>query len=287
MSKIAFLGLGAMGSRMAPRLIAAGHDLTVWNRSEGKTGALVELGAQAAETPRAAAMGADLVIAMLRDDGASASVWRDPETGALAGMIPGAVAIECSTITVGHARSLAKACETAGCAFLDAPLAGSRPQAEAGRLIFLVGGPAATLERARPALMAMGGAVHHLGDAGAGAAAKLMVNALFGVQLAAVAELIGFARRSGVDAARAVEALGETPVVSPAAKGAAQAMLARAFAPAFPIDLVSKDFGLVAQTAAEIGARLPVAEAAGAVYEQAAAQGFAADNITAVAQLYD
>ena len=106
MSKIAFLGLGAMGSRMAARLLAAGHAVTVWNRSAERTAPLVEQGAQAAATPADAAAGAEVVIAMLRDDSASEAVWCDPETGAAVGMAEGALAIECSTLTVDWTRRL-------------------------------------------------------------------------------------------------------------------------------------------------------------------------------------
>ena len=223
---------------------------------------------------------------MVRDDAASRAVWLDADTGALAGMAPGAVGIECSTLTVGQVLAFGDAFTRSGRAFLDAPLAGSRPQAEAGQLIFLVGGPEAALDRVRPLLDVMGGAVHHAGGNGAGAAVKLMVNALFGVQLAAMAELIGFARRTGLDAAKAVEIIGATPVSSPAAKAAAAAMLEGAFAPAFPIDLVAKDFGLVDRSARTADAAMPVSGAAGVVFRRGVECGFGDDNVTGIVKLY-
>jgi len=286
MAKLAFLGLGAMGSRMAAKLLEAGHQVTVWNRTAGRSQALADAGAVVAATPRAAATGADVVFAMVRDDAASRQVWLDAETGALAGLEQGAVGVDCSTLSVDHVRALAGAFGQAGYDFLDAPLAGSRPQAEAGQLIFLVGGAGPVLARVRPVLDAMAAAVHHAGDNGAGAAVKLMVNALFGVQLATMAELIGLARKAGLDAAAAVEIVAATPVCSPAAKAAAGAMLAGAFAPAFPIDLVAKDFGLVADAAAGVEATVPVSAAAQAVYEAGVADGIGDDNITGIVQLY-
>jgi len=286
MAKLAFLGLGAMGARMAAKLLAAGHEVTVWNRTADRSEALADAGAAVAPTPRAAATGADVVFAMVRDDAASRQVWLDAETGALAGLEQGAVGVDCSTLSVDHVRALAGAFAQAGRDFLDAPLAGSRPQAEAGQLIFLVGGAGPVLARVRPFLNAMAAQVHHAGDNGAGAAVKLMVNALFGVQLATMAELIGLARKAGFDAAAAVEIVAATPVCSPAAKAAAGAMLAGAFAPAFPIDLVAKDFGLVAGTAAGVGAAVPVSAAAQAVYEAGVAGGIGDDNITGIVQLY-
>ena len=287
MSKVAFLGLGAMGSRMAARLLAAGHDVTVWNRSAERTAPLVEQGAQGAATPREAAAGAEVVIAMLRDDSASEAVWCDPETGAAVGMAEGTLAIECSTLTVDWTRRLGDALAGKALRFLDAPLAGSRPQAEGGQLIFFTGGASQSLKAARPLLLAMGSAVHHAGEAvGSGMAIKLMVNALFGLQVAAVAEVLALGEALGVPKQSGAEILGETPVLGPAAKGAAAAIVAGAFAPLFPIDLVEKDFGCVTATAEAAGAAVPLSQAARAVYAQAKAAGYGGDNITGVAQLY-
>jgi 3-hydroxyisobutyrate dehydrogenase len=219
---------------------------------------------------------------MLRDDAASAAVWAE----AMPAMTRVAIGVEASTISPDQARALLKQAATRGVGFLDAPVAGSRPQAEAGQLIFMTGGEAAVVERVTPVLLCMGGAMHHAGAAGAGATVKLMVNTLFGVQVAVMAELIGLARKAGIDTARAVEVIGATPVASAAAKGAAAAMLAGAFAPAFPIDLVDKDFGLVTDTGVALGANLPVATAVHAVFAAAKAEGFGADNITGVVQRY-
>lgn len=281
--KIAFLGLGAMGSRMAARLFAASHEVTVWNRSEARA---TPEGTVRASTPAAAAEGADLVISMVRDDAASRDVWLG-ERGALSAMSDDAIGVECSTLSLPYVNELAAAFRNADRQFLDAPLAGSRPQAEAGQLIFMVGGREQALETARPALAAMGGAIHHAGGNGAGATVKLMVNALFGVQVAVLAELIGLARAAGIDTAKAVEILGATPVASPAAKAAAAAMLAGNFTPAFPIDLVAKDFGLIDASTPTIAVETPVSDAAGAVYRRGVSAGFGADNITGIVQLYD
>lgn len=287
MSRIAFLGLGAMGARMATRLLAAGHQVTVWNRTAERAAPLVDQGAGLAATPREAAQGAEAVIAMVRDDAASRSVWCDPETGAAEGMAADALAIECSTLTVDWTRQLGAELSSRGLRVLDAPLAGSRPQAEGGQLIFFAGGASAALKEARPLLLAMGSAVHHAGEAvGSGMAVKLMVNALFGLQVAAVAELLALGEALGVPRQRGAEILGETPVLSPAAKGAAAAVVAGAFAPMFPIDLVEKDFGYVTATAAAAGAAVPLSEAARSVYAKAKAASYGGDNITGVAQLY-
>ncbi|MCA8907644.1 MAG: NAD(P)-dependent oxidoreductase [Rhodospirillaceae bacterium] len=285
MSRIAVLGLGAMGSRMAARLLAAGHAVTVWNRTATRTEVLHSAGAAVTTSPREAAAAADVVLAMLRDDDASRDVWLDEETGALAALAPGAIAIECSTLGLDWVRILAARCAAAGRAFLDAPVAGSRPQAEAGQLVFLVGGSADTVALAQPVLSALGSAVHHAGPAGAGAMAKLAVNALFGIQVATLAELVEAIRRQGFDAERALDAIAATPACSPAAKAAAGSMLADAFAPLFPVDLVEKDFGYVQAAAGAVDAA-PMTAAARAVFLRAMREGLGADNLTGIVRLY-
>src|SRR4051794_29375343 len=139
--KVAVLGLGIMGAGMARQLVAKGFDVTVWNRGAAKTSALAAVGARIAATPAAAASGADLVLAMLANDEASRAVWLGSE-GALGTMRTDAVAIESSTLTVDWIRELAAAAKARGVGFLDAPVTGSKAQAESGALSFLVGGPA-------------------------------------------------------------------------------------------------------------------------------------------------
>jgi 3-hydroxyisobutyrate dehydrogenase len=286
MKNISILGMGAMGSRMAASLLKAGYVVTVWNRSADKTLPLQALGARVALTPREAASGAHVVISMLRDDEASRSAWLDSADGALAGMAAGSIAIESSTLTPASVHGLAQAVQSKGVEFLDAPVAGSRPQAEAGQLIYLVGGQAATLQRAEAVLKSMGGAVHHAGDVGSGATVKLMVNALFGIQVAAIAELLGWAKRSGLDASKALEIMCFTPVTSPAAKIAGQAMLAGNFTPMFPVELVEKDFSYALESASSSQSKLPVVHSTHAVMKTALAEGLAQDNLTALAKLY-
>lgn len=285
MSKIAFLGLGAMGSRMATRLLAAGHELTVWNRTAAASEELAAKGARVAETPHAAAARQDIVIAMLRDDAAAVEVWLGTD-GALAGMEPGAVGLECSTLSLPGVQALAHAFGDVGRAFVDAPLAGSRPQAEAGSLIFLTGGNADAVDRLRPVLLAMGGAVHHAGPSGAGCLAKLYVNAMFGAQLALTGEFIGMIRKAGFDPASIIAAYAETPVASPALKLAGPAMLGENFPAAFPIDLVAKDFAMVARSGEEAHAPMPISAELGRVFTAACAEGLGDLNATGIVKRY-
>lgn len=287
MTRVAVLGLGAMGSRMAAALLQGGYDVSVWNRTPAKAQMLVNAGATAAATPAAAVANADFAIAMVRDDAASRHVWLDPNTGALAALRAGAIAIDSSTLSPDWARELAAQAARRKLPFLDAPVAGSRPQADARQLVYFIGGDAGDVQRAAPVLEQMGAAVHHVGSAGSGATMKLVVNALFGVQVAAIAELLGLLRRSGLDPTKAIEILATTPVCSPAAKVAAGSMLARNFAPMFPIDLVEKDFGYLLSAGANVSAELPLSRATREVFALAVDQHRGADNITGVAQLYE
>lgn len=283
MTRISFLGLGAMGRRMATRLIDAGHAVTVWNRSPQAAEALRALGAEVAATPRAAAARAEVVISMVFDDAAARRVWLDAHDGALAALDPSAVAIESSTVTPGFIGELAAAASARGVAFVDAPVAGSRPQAEAGQLIFMAGGTTEAVTRITPLLATMGSALHHVGPAGSGAWLKLAVNALFGTQVAAMAEVLAQLRAAGLDAARALAALRAMPVTSPAAAGAAALMLAADYRPQAPVDLIAKDLGYALASAAQ---PLPLTQAVAERFAAARRAGYGADNLVAVARLY-
>lgn len=281
--RIAVLGLGAMGSRMALRLLRAGHQVSVHNRSSGPLHDLVAAGAVAGKTARAAADGAEIIIAMVRDNEASRAVWCDERDGALKGLGAGAIAIESSTLTPGWVKELASKVQRAGAGFLDAPVVGSRPQADAGQLIHLVGGDAGSFDRASSVLSVIGGAAHHVGPVGAGATLKLAVNALYGIQVAAIAELLALLRGCDGDMAAMTEALASLPVTSPAAKGALALIQAQSDAPLFPIDLVEKDFAYALD---QPGAVLPMTRAGHDCFAEAKAKGLAALNITAIARLY-
>ncbi|WP_338338995.1 NAD(P)-dependent oxidoreductase [Xanthomonas euvesicatoria] len=285
MSNIAFLGLGAMGSRMAKNLIKSGHKLKVWNRSPHATDELKESGAGVASSPREAVVGSDFVISMLKDDQASRQVWLDPKTGALAGMGSSSIAIESSTLTPAWVRELASYMEQVGVRLLDAPVSGSRPQAEAGQLVYLVGGELSTVESSKEVLTAMGASIHHMGPVGHGTVVKLATNALLGIQVAALAEVIGLIQGQGVDPAKAIAAVSSTSVWPPVANYLASSMLTSNFAPQFPVALIEKDLRYVLDTG-EIAGMLPLTGQTLAVFHRANLQGLGAENMTSVAKLY-
>jgi len=284
MTDIAFLGLGAMGSRMAANLVKAGHGVAVWNRSPKACDPLIALGARRAASPREAVSGAEFVIAMLRDDEASRRVWLDAKDGALAGMRKGAVAIESSTVTPDWSRTLGRHAAEHGVGYLEAPVAGTLPQAEAAQLIYLAGGEAALVERATSILKAMGSPIHHTGAVGTAALAKLTVNTLLALQVAGLAELIAMLKRAGVDAKQVLDVVAQTPVWSPVATRTTQSMLAGAFQPMFPVSMMAKDMAY-ALAAAGDARKAPLIAATRQAFVDGIERGIGDLNMTALVQI--
>ncbi len=266
---------------MARRLQGAGFPLAVYNRAPGKAAALAAAGARVAGTPREAVEGAGLVFSMVADDVASRAIWQGAD-GALAGLGRGAVAVECSTLTVAWVKELAWAVAERGGEFLDAPVTGSRDAAAGGALNFLVGGGAAALERARPAFDAMGRSLTHLGPTGSGALVKLVNNFLAGAQVAALAEALTWLERSGVDRDRGMAFLLEGAAASPIVKTVAARMLAPDFTPHFLLRLMAKDLGYALDEAGHRGVALTMAEAALGQFRTALAAGLGDRDMAAV-----
>lgn len=287
MARVAVLGIGAMGSRIARNLLAAGHAVRVYNRSPEQTAALQAAGAIVGVTPREAADGADVVISMVRDVAASREVWLAAETGALYALQHGTTAIESSTVSSAWIGELAAAVATTSAEFLDAPVLGTRPQAEAGQLIYLVGGEVMALERVREPLQATASAFHHIGAVGAGTAMKLAVNAQYAVQVAIWAETMVLLERQGITAMRAVEVLNTLPTTSPALQVGGKLMAIQNYAPMFPIELVAKDLNYAQMAADALEIAAPTLAAVRAVYADAVARGYGNDNIVGVKQLFD
>jgi 3-hydroxyisobutyrate dehydrogenase len=284
MARIGFLGLGAMGSRMATRLIAAGHELHVWNRTAANAEALRGLGATVCSTPRQAALDAQYVISMVRDDESSRAIWLDNGTGALHAMGEGSVAIECSTLSTTWVSTLADIARDSSVRFLDAPVVGSRPQAQAGQLIFLVGGDSAVVGEVVPTLRLMGSKVLPVGPCGHGMAVKLAVNSLFATQVAVLSEILASLRRNGIDPALAVSLIAETPVCSPAARIAGEMIASNRHDPLFPAALAQKDLAYFLDGS---GGVLPVIRGVNRRYEELLAASHGDRHLTAVALLYE
>ena len=282
MSKAAFIGLGAMGSRMAANLLKAGHEVTVCDLVPEAVNKLTSAGAKTAASAREPAEGNDFVLTI----DISRKVWLDATTGALAGMKPGAIAIECSTITPAWAHELGGAISKAGIAMLEAPVSGSTPQAENAQLVFLIGGDGETLKRAEPLFKGMGSSVRHAGPVGAGALAKLITNTLMGVQLSTLAEMIGMLKRRGVNPKPVLDAVAATRLWSAHLTGDAESMLSGNFEPHFPIKLLLKDLTYTVKTAGE-DASVPTVSAARDVFQKAMNEKLGDLDMTAVVRLFE
>jgi len=283
MQRVALLGLGTMGAGMAANWLAKGFGLTVWNRTRTRTQALADKGARVATTPREAAEGADCVFAMVADDAASRAVWLGDD-GALAGAKTGAVVVESSTLTPDWVRELAGRARARGCVFLDAPVGGSRQAAASGELRLFVGGDAATLDKARPALIAIGSKIDLLGPAGAGATWKLINNQLIAAQVAALGEALDVARKAGFRPVQISSLILNGAASSPIVKMKLPSMLNGDYdEPDFALSLMLKDARYAAALAQSLGAPADLVSSAVKAFARAEAKGLGAKDIAAVA----
>lgn len=282
-TRIAFLGLGIMGTGMARRLMGAGFSVAVYNRSRARAEPLAAEGARMADTPRAAAEGADVIIGMVADDVASRAIWLDAD-GALAGVKRGALCIDCSTLTVAWVAELARAAAAAGVELVDAPVTGSKGPAAAGELKFLVGASPAGFERARPVLQPMSRSITHLGPVGSGAFVKLVNNFLSGVQVAAFAEALAWIERGPVDPAKALAVITEGAPGSPIVRLMQARMVPRDYAPNFLLRLMAKDLAYAVEESGRAGRTLATAEAALGRFRAAVAEGHGERDMAAVVE---
>jgi len=259
--RVGFIGLGAMGSRMASRLLAAHHDVVVYNRTPERTRPLEQGGAKAAATAKQLAAGADIVCSSVANDAALEQVMFGPD-GALAGARAGAVVIEMSTVNPRTSRRVHEAARAKGISVLDAPVSGSTVQAEQGQLVIFVGGEEDVYQKCQPILAALGSKTFYLGPSGAGATMKLCVNTLLGLGVQALAETIALGVKAGLPRERFLQVLGETAVVSPSQKAKLENVRKEEYPAAFALRLMFKDFGLIIATAMELSVPMPATAAA-------------------------
>ncbi|HUD23183.1 MAG TPA: NAD(P)-dependent oxidoreductase [Acidobacteriaceae bacterium] len=278
---VAILGLGTMGSGMAANLLKAGFPLTVYNRTAAKAQPLVDAGARLASTPADAVQGASVVLSMLADDAASRNVWLGTG-GALAAADTRAILIESSTVSPVWIAELADEASRRGLQFLDAPVTGSRMQAEAGQLSFLVGGSDTTLAAVTPVLQAMSKEILHLGPVGSGAKLKLINNFLCGVQIASLAQGLTWIERSGLDREKSLTFLKTGAPGSPVLGALSARMAAHNYAVNFMLKLMAKDLLYAQNEAARCDVDLTTAQVARSLFEDAVAKGFGEVDMSAV-----
>jgi len=280
--RIAFLGLGTMGSGMAGQLLAKGFPLAVFNRNPEKSKPFAAK-ARVAKSPREAASGADVIISMVADDNASNSMWLGDD-GALAAVAPGAVCIESSTVSVDWVRELAGKVAAAGCGFLDAPVTGSKTHAAAGELNFIVGGETATLEKARPVLEAMSKTILHVGPVGSGALLKIVNNFVCGVEIAALAEAMAMIERAGLNREKALEVITNGAPGSPLVKTVSSRMTRLDYTPNFTLRLMAKDLKYAMSEGSKLSVKLITAAAALEDFQRGIAAGHGDNDIAAVVE---
>jgi 3-hydroxyisobutyrate dehydrogenase-like beta-hydroxyacid dehydrogenase len=269
MTKIAFLGLGQMGTPMATRLLEAGHDLTVWNRTPKRAQPLRAAGASVARTPVEAGRAADVAITMVTDPEALERVVFGSD-GLADALGPGRLLLEMSTVGPDEVRSIAERLPD-GVDVVDSPVMGSVPQATAGELNVLAGGSEGAFERVRPILDTFGN-VRHVGGLGAGAAMKLVVNSTLGAAITAVGEAIALADALGLDRGITLDVLSGSQLGA-AVSAKRESIESGSYPPRFKLSLAAKDLRLVTDAAARIGRELPVASAARGWLEQALEAG--------------
>jgi 3-hydroxyisobutyrate dehydrogenase len=278
MTAVAFLGLGSMGAPMAARLLEAGHALRVWNRTPGRDDALIESGAVPAATPADAARDAEVAITMLADPAALEEVLFGP-AGVASAISPTATLIDMSTVGPEPIRSIAT--RIAPVAVLDAPVLGSVPSAESGRLTILAGGGREVFERHRDLLAVLGTPVH-LGPTGVGASMKLVANAATIATLVAVGELLALTDRMGLDQVVVLDGLHLGPLSSFIERWR-ERLEDRYDRPDFRLELARKDLALVLDEAERAGVALSMVETAAARADEALAAGFGPRDFGAVA----
>ncbi len=280
-NRVAILGLGIMGSGMAQRLLASGFQVAVYSRNRENARPLADAGAFVAASPLEAAGHADVIISMVADDFASRAVWLG-EKGALAGAKPGSILIESSTLTVEWVKELAAAASQHGCEFLDAPVTGTKPHAESGQLLFLVGGAERALDKARQVFSVLGRDVIYLGPTGSGALMKLVNNFMAAVQAVSFGEALALIKAGGLDRDKAVSILTDGVPGSPMVKRVATRVATGDFTPHFFMRLMAKDIGYAIKEAKERGIALPTAAAALSVFQHAIEIGRGEEDFTAV-----
>ncbi len=285
MSRIAFIGLGAMGSRMATRLLQAGHQVTVTNRTLTAAEPLSQLGASIASSPAEAARDADVVIAMVRDDEASRSIWTNSDHGALSTMNRSAIAVDMSTLTPEWTRELNVACHAVGISFVEAPVVGTRPHAENGALTVLAAGGQEVVEGLESIFSAFSSTTHFMGDVGSAAVTKLAVNSMFAIQVAALSDVLGMMGRSGISLEKSADVLSSMATASPAANFIAGRITAGVRDPNFPVELVAKDLDYAAKTVERQGGSNDQIQAALRAFEAALDSGFGGEDIGSVSRM--
>ncbi len=278
---LGFVGLGAMGSRMVKRLLAAGHEVRGYNRTRSRAEALVATGMLTADSPRAAAEGGLAVLSCVADTAALRAVALGPD-GILAGLVSGAVWIEMSTVSPSLTRELAAAADERGAIMLDSPVSGGVGTVEQGQLSIYVGGDMAALDRVRPYLLALGPTITRVGPVGSAVTMKVAINLAAPVQMLAFCESVLLAEKAGIDRKAAVEAVLKSVMASPMLKYRGPFVLDLPEEPWFNVSMMQKDAQLALERGRELAVPLPTTAVANEMLSAARSAGLAGEDFAAV-----
>jgi 3-hydroxyisobutyrate dehydrogenase-like beta-hydroxyacid dehydrogenase len=281
MTTIGFVGIGAMGSRIAGRLLDAGNELYGNDRTKPKAQPLIERGLQWRDTPREVAAAADVTFSMVTDDAALEAVTSGSD-GILAGLEPGKVYVDMSTVSPRASRTVAEQVKSLGAQMLDAPVSGSIPQAESGTLAIMVGGDDEAFAKVEPLLRSVGQEVTHIGANGQGLVLKLAINVSLAVQTLAFSEGLVLAEREGIDSRLAADVMSSTPIGSPMLKARIPLLLDLPEEAWFDVAMMQKDIRLALQAGQAAGVPLPSAAAADQMLTRARELGYEHRDIAAL-----
>jgi 3-hydroxyisobutyrate dehydrogenase-like beta-hydroxyacid dehydrogenase len=271
-ANLGFVGLGVMGGRITRRLLNAGHQVTGYNRTASRARWLVDAGMRWGETPRAVAEAADVVFSMVTDTEALRAVTDGPE-GLLAGLGPGKVYVDMSTVSPAASRALARRVRERGARMLDAPVSGSVATLEEGQLSIMVGGEREVVARIRPILQDIGPTVTHVGENGQGVLMKVATNLNLGAQMLAFSEAVLLAERGGIARPTAVEVLLHSAIASPMIRYRGPFVLDMPEEAWFDAKMMQKDLLLALETARELDVPLPTTAVANEFLTAARAMG--------------
>src|SRR6202789_414386 len=282
--KLGFIGIGYMGRPIAQRLLEAGFQLTAYDRDRGKAQELVQYGGAVANRIAQLASGCDVLLSCLPNDEIVMSVYNGADD-AFASMRTGSLCIDLSTVYPETSKKLAQLGAKRGVDVLDVTMSGSTPVAGQGALVLFGGGDRERCDAAEAIFRAIDRKHFYVGPSGSGATMKLVVNSLLGIGMQAIAEAVALGEKAGLDRNRLLDVLSQTAVVAPAHVGKLERAMKSDYTPQFPLRLMNKDFGLILNLAASVGAQMPATRAAYEVNAMQSEQGKEQDFSAVILQM--
>jgi 3-hydroxyisobutyrate dehydrogenase-like beta-hydroxyacid dehydrogenase len=283
-SRLGFVGVGYMGRPIARRLLESGFKLTAYDRDHSKTEELIPYGGAVAESAAELSSSCNIILSCLPSDEAVLNIYKGPD-GIFANAHLGTRVIDLSTVYPGTSEELSRLGSERGVEFLDVTVSGSTPAAENGLLTLFGGGNKECFDSAESIFRVIAKKYFYLGPSGSGATMKLVVNTLLGIGMQAIAEAVALGEKAGLDRNRLLDVLSQTAVVAPAHAGKLERAMKRDYSPQFPIRLMNKDFGLILELAATIGARMPAAGAAFEINARQSEEGAEQDFSAVILQM--